>query len=100
VVQTWSDEAVARRWLRLFPKRRNADGTPADPTQAEIDTIVNDPEALSKRRLRLSDISWWARCLVERIAYLSNREDNVTGHFGEGRDSQTYHSSIWILWTR
>jgi len=85
VVQSWSDQEVARRWLRLFPKRRNADGTPAEPTQAEIDTIVNDPEALSKRRRRLSDISWWARCLAERIAYQSNREDNVTGHFWEGR---------------
>jgi hypothetical protein len=85
VVATWSDQAVARRWLRLFPKRRNADGTPAEPTQAEIDTIVNDPEALSKRRRRLSDISWWARCMAERIAYQSNREDNVTGHFWEGR---------------
>ncbi len=85
VVEGWSDEEVARRWLRLFPKRFNEDGTPAEPSQPEIDSIVNDPEALSKRRRRLSDISWWARCMAENIARQSNLEDNVTGHFWEGR---------------
>jgi hypothetical protein len=85
VVKGWSDEEVARRWLRLFPERRNEDGSPAEPSQPEIDSIVNDPDKLSKRRRRLSDISWWARCTAENIARQSNREDNVTGHFWEGR---------------
>ena len=85
VVEGWSDEEVARRWLRLFPVRVNDDGSPAEPSQPEIDSIVNDPDKLSKRRRRLSDISWWARCTAENIARQSNREDNVTGHFWEGR---------------
>ena len=85
VAAGWSDEEVARRWLRLFPKRRDPDGSPAAPTPAEIHSIVSDPEALAARRGRLSDISWWARCTAENIAALSNREDNVTGHFWEGR---------------
>jgi len=85
VVESWSDEEVARRWLRLFPERRNEDGSPAEPSKPEIDSIVNDPEKLSKRRGRLSDISWWARCTAENIARQSNREDNVAGHFWEGR---------------
>jgi hypothetical protein len=84
-VAHWSDAEVARRWLLLFPKRVNDDGSPAEPLRAEIDEIVNDPDKVSNRRRRLSDISWLARCTAENIARLSNREDNVTGHFWEGR---------------
>jgi len=32
VVATWSDEEVARRWLTVFPKRRERDGAPAAAT--------------------------------------------------------------------
>ena len=85
VVEGWSDREVACRWLRLFPFRRESDGSPAEPSQPEIDAIINDPDKLAERRQRLSDISWWARCTAENIARLSNREDNVTGHFWEGR---------------
>ena len=85
VVATWSDEEVARRWLKLFPKRRNQDGSPAEPTKPEIDMIVNDSKVLAQRRSRLSDLSWWMRCTAENIARRSNAEDNVTGHFWEGR---------------
>lgn len=85
VVATWSDEEVARRWLRLFPKRRRKDGAPAKPTEAEIAMIVNDPNLLAERRRRLSDVSWWMRCVAENIAVRSNREDGVTGRFWEGR---------------
>lgn len=85
VLETWSDAEVARRWLQLFPKRRNKDGSPAEPTKPEIDMIVNQPEVLAERRRRLSDISWWMRCTAENIARRSNAEDEVTGHFWEGR---------------
>jgi REP element-mobilizing transposase RayT len=85
VVATWSDQEVASRWLRLFPKRRNKDGSPAEPQKPEIDMIVNDRDQLAERRRRLSDLSWWMRCTAENIARRSNREDDVTGHFWEGR---------------
>lgn len=85
VVAKWADEEVARRWLTLFPKRRNKDGSPAESKQPEIDLIVNQKEVLVERRRRLSDLSWWMKCAAENIARRANREDEVTGHFWEGR---------------
>ena len=67
VVATWSDEEVAQRWLRLFPWRRNEDGSPAEPQPNEIDMIVTKADVLAKRRRRLSDLSWWMRCTTENV---------------------------------
>jgi hypothetical protein len=83
VVATWSDEEVARRWLRLFPPRREQDASPAEPTPAEIAAIVNQAHVLAQRRRRLSDVSWWMKCTTETIARRANREDRCTGHFWE-----------------
>ncbi|WP_222435502.1 hypothetical protein [Allorhodopirellula solitaria] len=55
VVAAWSDEEIARRWLRLFPRRRNEDGSPAEPSKPELDMILKQPEVLAERRKRLSD---------------------------------------------
>ena len=85
IVRTWSDEQVARRWLRLFPKRRTADGKPAKPNESDLNQILLDPTRVAELRLRLSDISWWMKCTAENIARSANKEDQVTGHFWEGR---------------
>ncbi len=85
VVQSWSDIEVARRWLTLFPIRRNKDGSAAEPTEPEVATIISDPLVLTERRRRLSDISWWMRCTAEAIARQANREDECSGRFWEGR---------------
>ena len=84
VVATWTDRDVAQRWVRLFPKRRRTD-QPSDPTEAQINTILNQPELLAEIRRRLSDISWWMRCTAENIARRCNREDECKGHFWESR---------------
>ena len=81
VVERWSDEQIARRWLRLYPKRKRDDGSAEEPNRAEIDSIVNDPERVKTLRGRLSDISWYMKSLAEKIARQSNGEDQVTGHF-------------------
>lgn len=85
VVRQWSDEQVAGRWLRLFPRRRQGDGQPANPTEPELNMILNDPRRLGEIRNRLSDISWWMRCTAETIARQANREEGCTGRFWEGR---------------
>jgi REP element-mobilizing transposase RayT len=77
--EKWSAEEVADRWIRLFPSAREG----RDEQRREI--LLSDPEALTERRLRLMDLSWFMRCLDEHIARKANAEDEDTGRFWEGR---------------
>ncbi len=88
VVQSWSDEEVAVRWLRLGPKKRSDDASSGEISQPETDMIANNEQRTAVIRSRLSDMSWWMRYFSEHIARLANSEDEVTGHFWEGR----YHA--------
>jgi hypothetical protein len=81
VVATWDDEEVARRWLRLCPVRRTAAGQPEEPTQAELDAIINVPKRLAEIRRRLSDISWFMRMVAEPLARAANVEEQTSGRF-------------------
>ena len=85
VVKTWTDEQIARRWWNLFPKRRDEEKRPADPTQFDLNMILAEASQLAEKRKRLSDVSWFMRCLAEVIARRSNVEDECTGRFWEGR---------------
>lgn len=85
LVGLWSDEEVARRWWRLFPKRRDDQGQAAEPEPHELQMLTADEQALAERRRRLSSLSWFMRCLCEPIARRANREDGVSGRFFEGR---------------
>jgi hypothetical protein len=85
IVRRWSDDEVARRWWNLFPKRKDANGQPAEPREHELAMLKADAEALAEKRRRLSSISWLMRCLAERIARQANKEDGCTGRFWEGR---------------
>jgi len=85
VVAAWSDQEVAERWWRLFPRRRDEQGLPAEPEPHELAMLVAEPEAAAERRRRLGSLSWLMRCLCEPIARRANREDGCTGRFWEGR---------------
>ncbi len=85
VVAGWSDDEVARRWWDIFPKRRDRDGHPKEPTAAELLMITSDAVRLAEIRQRLSSVSWFMRCLVEPIARSANREDLCSGRFWNGR---------------
>ena len=85
IVRGWSNEQVARRWLRLCPARKLPSGKPAEPSEEELAMILNDPMRVAQLRIRLSDISWWMRMTSEKIAKQANREDQCTGRFWEGR---------------
>ena len=75
VVTAWSDEEVAQRWWRLFPSRRDDDGSPAQPTKEELLLVLNNTERLTEIRSRLSSVSWLMRCVAEPIARQANREE-------------------------
>lgn len=62
VVETWSDDEVARRWWRLFPRRRDKDGNVSEPTESDLKISLH-PKRLKELRRRLSDISWFMRAL-------------------------------------
>ena len=85
VVETWDDREVARRWLMLCPQRKGADGHALEPSDAELNSILSDPEKLKKIRSRLSDISWWMRLLCQKIAQRANAEDEQVGRFWASR---------------
>ncbi len=79
-----TSRAVALRWLKLFsgpPAVRNwlAGGSLGSEEQHRVEqwcAVIQE---------RLSDISWFMRCLTEPIARLANAEDCCTGRFCEGR---------------
>ena len=81
---TWE---VARRWLRVFPGRRVLDGQWIEPTEQQVRQLAEDKEKIKKIRKRLASISWFMAALSEYIARRSNKEDDCTGHFWEGRFS-------------
>ena len=85
VVKSWSDEEVAKRWLRLFPQSKRKDGAAGEPTDSQLNSITENKDRLAQVRSRLSDISWWMRCTAENLARQANREDECTGRFWEGR---------------
>ena len=85
VVATWDDTEIARRWLLLCPRRKNEDGSAAEPAECELNSIRHDPDRLAEIRLRLSDISWWMRLLCQTIAIRANREDGEVGKFWQSR---------------
>ena len=78
VVATWSDTEVAVAVARALPASQDSPtGEPAEPTEAELETIRRVPERLAEIRRRLSDISWLMRMIAEPIARRANREDQV-----------------------
>jgi REP element-mobilizing transposase RayT len=81
-VRALSDEEVARRWLRLFPGSRQ-EGAAA--SQQQLTLLLQNGPRLRLLRERLSDLSWFMRCLNEWIARRANREDRCSGRFWEGR---------------
>ena len=71
----WSDDQVAERWLRLFPVRD------AERYEARRSALL---ASIGQYRERLTDLSWFMKCLDEHIARRANAEDGVTGRFWEG----------------
>jgi hypothetical protein len=80
----WSDREVVEQWHKLF---NGTDLTHKFAKGEVIEECMVIPlkHLIATYRSRLSDISWFMRCLNEPIARQANFEDNCTGHFWEGR---------------
>jgi len=80
----WSALDVVERWGEFFtfPVLISRFIKGECTTSAELKVVE---EIIEKWRSRLQDISWFMRILNEHIARQSNKEDDVTGRFWEGR---------------
>ena len=83
-VAQWSDHEVAERWCRVCPGKAALErGELFDANKLKV--LLNDAAMLEVVRQRLSDLSWFMRCLNEFLARRANCEDGCKGRFWEGR---------------
>jgi hypothetical protein len=81
--RAWSLDEVVAHWTALFSvppliaRWQNGHAEAAEREAAE--------RIIETWRARLSDISWYMKCLNEHLARRANAEDNCTGRFWEGR---------------
>ncbi|MFO0829890.1 MAG: hypothetical protein U0572_17240 [Phycisphaerales bacterium] len=89
LVALWSDREIAVRWRTLTPdyhwRRRKKIPYNAPAQEDEIAAMLADPKAIAHARRVLADVSQFHKFLKQRIAQLANAEDDVTGHFWDGR---------------
>lgn len=83
-VKSWTAREIVERWVGLFSgpdlvQRYLKHESLADPERANLDARIGQWAS------RLSDLSWFMRCLNAPIARQANSEDGCTGHFREGR---------------
>ena len=72
----WTDQEVVDRYGALFPHIAE---------RWHGFSAARKAQRVAQWRARLSDLSWFMRCLNESIARRANREDDCTGRFWEGR---------------
>lgn len=84
LAQNLSTAEVVERWKQLFsiPLLLNRYLQGSTTTRAETGAAE---KIVALWRSRLSDISWFMRCLNEHLARRANEEDHCTGRFWEGR---------------
>ena len=87
----WADQEVASRWTQLFsePLLIHQYLAGVELSSAEQERVA---DLISTWRQRLTDLSWYMRCVNEPIARMANQEDRCTGRFWEGR----FHSQALL----
>ena len=80
----WTDREVVEQWHQLFNGTELTQRFAKGELVEEIN-VSQLKHSIALYRSRLSDISWFMRCLNEPIARMANKEDKCTGRFWEGR---------------
>ena len=80
----WSDRQVIKRWYQLFKGNLLVDKLREGEPMSRAELLAAD-KVIQTWRERLTDISWYMRCLNESIARMANEEDQCKGRFWEGR---------------
>ncbi|WP_372972176.1 transposase [Marinobacter sp.] len=80
----WGDDEVLARWSSLYKgpliiQRYLKGESLASAERRSLESTV------AVYRKRLTELSWFMKCLNEPIAREANREDDCTGHFWESR---------------
>ena len=84
LAQGWSDETVIQHWEQLFSLPVLVERYQNGECHSEAEQ-KRAQETIQLFRERLTDISWFMRCLNEHLARKANAEDHCTGRFWEGR---------------
>ncbi len=82
--ESWDDHMVIDRWAVLFKPPLLVLNYQKGLSQSDAE-IRAARELVWKWRERLTDISWFMRCLNEHLARRPNEEDCCRGRFWEGR---------------
>lgn len=82
--QSWSQHDVIDRWAALFNGHLLVQRFRNDTLASAVE-ISQATEIINEYRQRLTDVSWFMRCLNEHIARRANAEDHCRGRFWEGR---------------
>jgi REP element-mobilizing transposase RayT len=82
--EAWSGAQVTEQWEKLHKLPQLISRYLQGETTARAE-ISQAERTIETWRDRLSDISWFMRCLNEHLARRANEEDNCTGRFWEGR---------------
>lgn len=86
LAKRWSDEEVIRRACHVFEYTFRRKGVrDCSPNDEQLERLTADAQLVATMRDRLRDPSWLMRQLLWRLAWESNREDGVEGHFVDGR---------------
>jgi hypothetical protein len=86
VAEHWSDQDVARRWLKICRLIHSPDGQTIRPvTEQDVAAQLAEPDRAQVLRERLSSVSYFMKALCEHVARRANGVEGISGSFWESR---------------
>lgn len=85
LVEKLTDREVVRRSLMIAPGYMSDSVELEEPDEEAVLEKLDDDAYVERARERLSDISWYMKCLKEPLSRRANVEERIGGCFWEGR---------------